>query len=102
MVVVAPMPRPSVMMAVKVKAVAGELAEGVADILPEKLKAGAGAAVAYGLLDLLDAADVRKRGAARFGDRDAAGDFLVGDHLGIALELLVELAFELLSAQQIA
>jgi hypothetical protein len=82
--------------------IAPELPQSIVDILPEKLQANAGAMIADRLLYLLDAAEVRHCGTASFGGRHSSGDPFLRHQIHVGVQFLVELAFHLLLAKEIA
>jgi hypothetical protein len=72
------------------------------DILPKKLQANAGAMIADRLLYLLEASEVRQGGAASFGWRYSGGNPFSRHQIHVGAHFLVELAFHLLFAKEIA
>jgi hypothetical protein len=71
------------------------LAYAVSHILPEKIDPGAGAVLAHCLLYLLDAAEFCQRATPGLGPRHASRDLLVGQHVGVRANLLVEVTLDL-------
>ena len=72
------------------------------EVLREDLEGGTGAAVAHGLLDLLEAAGFGEGSAAGFIRRDAGGDFFVGEEVGVRADLGVEAGLDAAFVEEVA
>ena len=82
-------------------AILDEHASRIRDILPELFEERAVPRVAHLFLDLLEALQLDERGAPRLGVRHAGAPPLVGRHVEVGAQLVVELALDARLAEDV-